>query len=258
MDLKIKGKTAMVTGGSKGIGAGCSIALAQEGCNLIINYRSSARDAEDFADKLSREYGIKAVAIKTDVSIEDEVHKLFEEAFKYFSSLDILINNAAGGFQGFIDKAVGFHELTTEQWRAVQEGTLNSAFFVARTFAKYCIEGKHPGSIVNVLSKSALLSSSKNNCPYVSAKGGLLALTRGMAKDLIAYDIRVNGIVPGYVKTERNYTDNNPRTEDKKKLLPTGEFATPYEMGTVAAFLCSDLSYQIIGAVIDCTGGTLI
>ncbi|MEA4896417.1 MAG: SDR family oxidoreductase [Oscillospiraceae bacterium] len=254
MELRLRGKTALVTGGSKGIGAGCCTALAEEGCSIIVNFRSDPKNAEAFARGLSDTYGIDAIAVKADVSCEAEVEKLFEAAYEHFGAVQILINNAAATSPS----RTAFQELTTEEWRAVQEGTLNSAFFVSRKFAGLLIAEHLPGSIINVLSKSAILSSSIFNSPYVSAKGGLMTLTRSMAKELVSYDIRVNGIVPGYVRTEKNYREGDPRTEEKRKLLPLKDFASPNDMGSIAAFLCSDRASQINGAIIDCTGGTLV
>ena len=117
---------------------------------------------------------------------------------------------------------------------------------------------KRPGSIVNVLSKSAFTTNSKDNTTYISAKMGAYGLTKGVANEMAPYGIRVNGIVPGYVQTERTYPDGDARTERMRALLPTGKFTLPIEIGRVAAFLCSDCSSQIIGAAIDCSGGTML
>lgn len=252
MDLQLKGKTAIITGGSKGIGAGISLVLAKEGCNVVVNYRSDEKTAQKFVDKLKRENGIYS-AVKADVSCEEGAQYLFKQAEKQFGTIDILVNNAAGGYL-----PQEFREISAEEWKRAGEGLLDPAFYMSRLFLRYCIENKRGGHIINLLSKSALLSGSVNNLAYVANKGALTALTRGMAKEFIRYGIYVNGIVPGYVRTERLHVDGEERTERVRKLLPTGRFALPEEIGNVAAILASPLFSQMIGAVVDCTGGTLI
>ena len=111
--------------------------------------------------------------------------------------------------------------------------------------------------IVNVLSKSCLTTNSINNQPYASAKGGMLALTRSLANEVTRYGIYVNGIVPGYVYNSKTDKES-ARYKKMMSLVPTGDYGYPRDMGTVATFLCSPLVNQIIGAVVDCTGGTML
>lgn len=253
MDLRLKGRIAIVTGGSRGIGAGISSVLAEEGCHLVINYRSGRENAERFAGELAERAHVEAEVIKADVSKEEEAEYLFERAITQFGQVDILINNAAGGYT-----PNAFQNISADEWRIAGEGLLNPAFYMSRSFLKHCLDRGKGGHIVNLLSKSAILSSSINNLAYVANKGALVSLTRGMAKEFLSYGIYVNGIVPGYVKTERIHVDGDERTERVRKLLPTGEFASPREIGNVAAILCSPLFKQMIGTIVDCTGGTLI
>ncbi|MCI8294046.1 MAG: SDR family oxidoreductase [Hespellia sp.] len=254
MDLNMKGKTVLVTGGSKGIGMGCCTVFAEEGCNVVMNYRSDEKSARANAEALEASTGVKVQIVKADVSVEEEVVRMFQELDERGVQLDYLVNNAGNTKV----QPVAFQEITTKTWRESQEGTLNSAFFVAREFTKRAIEEKREAAIVNVLAKGSFHPSRIYNSPYVMAKGGLAALTTMMAKELIRHHIRVNGIVPGYVQTEHLYKDGEPLTEEKRKLLPHGEFATPYDMGNAAAFLCSERSRQMIGIFLDCSGGTMI
>lgn len=253
MDLKLNGKTAVVTGGAKGIGAGISTVLAEEGCNIAVNYRSDHQGSEQFASELARRFGIRAAAICADVSTEAGAETLFTETLHQFGRVDILINNAAGSY---IPRA--FQDISAGEWSRAGEGLLNPAFYMSRAYLRYCLKTGEGGHIVNLLSKSAILSSSVNNLAYVANKGALTAMTRGMAKEFIPYGIYVNGIVPGYVRTEKLHTEGDARTERVRRLLPTGRFAEPREIGNLAAALVSPLFGQMIGAVVDCTGGTLI
>lgn len=253
MDLGLKGKVAIVTGGGRGIGKGCSTVLAQEGCNLAIVDLAHDEGTRRYMKELAGQYGVDILELDADVSDEQQIEQIFRKTIGHFGTVDILINNAG---RGAIRKP--FHELTTEDWRSVQEITLNSQFFMSRGFVKYCREQKRPGSIVNVLSKSEFTTNSKDNTTYISAKMGAYGLTKGIANEMAPFGIRVNGIVPGYVQTERTYPDGDARTERMRALLPTGKFTLPVEIGQVAAFLCSDCSSQIIGAAIDCSGGTML
>ena len=224
-----------------------------EGCNLAIVDLGHDDTTRAYMEELKNEYEIDVLELAADVSNEEQIQKVYKDTLEHFGKIDILINNAGRGAI-----RIQFHELTTEDWRSVQEITLNSQFFMSREFVKYCRENDRPGSIVNVLSKSAFTTNSKDNTTYISAKMGAYGLTKGIANEMAPYGIRVNGIVPGYVQTERTYPDGEPRTERMRALLPTGKFALPIEMGKIAAFLCSDCASQIIGAAIDCSGGTML
>ncbi|WP_291288159.1 SDR family oxidoreductase [Enorma sp.] len=253
MDLHLTGKTAIVTGGGRGIGKGCVTALAEEGANVIVADLQHDDETLAYIKELAERTGSKIVPLNGDVSSEETVAKLYEEAVEALGPIDILVNNAG---RGAIRKP--FHELTTEDWRSVQEITLNSQFFMSREFVKRCRTEERPGSIVNVLSKSAFTTNSKDNTSYICAKAGAAGLTRGVANEMAPFGIRVNGVIPGYVQTERTYPDGEPRTERMRALLPTGKFTTPIEIGRVVAFLSSDAASQIIGACIDITGGTML
>lgn len=253
MDLQLKGKTAIVTGGGRGIGKGCVTALAEEGCNIVVADLTHDDETLTFIQGLSQRTGTILVPAEGDVSQEDAVKRIFQTALDRFGFVDILVNNAG---RGAIRKP--FHELTTEDWRSVQEITLNSQFFMSRTFVQLCRERERAGAIVNVLSKSAFTTNSKDNTSYICAKSGAYGLTKGIANEMAPYQIRVNGVIPGYVQTERTYPNGEPRTERMRQLLPTGAFTTPIEIGRVVAFLASDCASQIIGAAIDCSGGTML
>lgn len=252
MNLKLSGKTVIVTGGSSGIGAGICKAFAREKANILLNYRSQRQEAESFALELRNKYGIDVLPVCADVTDPKAVEGLYQQAKEHFSSLDVLVNNAAGNicFKPFLD-------YSEEDWRSAHEGICDHVFRMSQHFLRDCINESREGRIINILSKSAFLSSSVNNLTYVTNKGALAALTRGMAKEFIRYGVYVNGVVPGYVKT-RAHMDGSERTKRVEKLLPLKEFAEPEEIGNVAVILASPLFRQMIGAIVDCTGGTMI
>ena len=253
MELGLRGKEAIVTGGARGIGRGCAEVLASEGCNLVICNLDFSGDAKANMDEIEKKYGVEILRLTCDVSVEEQVEKCVKEAINHFGQVHFLVNNAG---RGAIRKP--FDQLSNEDWRSVQEITLNSQFFMSRAFVRYLRENNLKGNIVNVLSKTAFTTNSKDNTSYMSAKLGAYGITKGVANEMAPYGIRVNGIVPGYVQTERTYPDGDPRTERMRSILPTGKFSTPIEMGYVVAFLLSDLSSSIIGAAIDCSGGTML
>lgn len=253
MDLGLKGKVAVVTGGSKGIGLGISQVLAEEGANLVINYRSGPEDAEKAARQIMEDCGVEVITVQGDAGEQATVDKVFDAAMEKFGTVDILVNNAGGGI-----KQGAFETLTDEQWFKTQQNSVGGQFLMCRKYVDYWKGLKRGGHIVNVVAKCCIISNSINNQAYTSAKGALLALTRSLANEVTPYGIYVNGINPGYVTTERVHTVGSERYLQKLPLLPTGKFATPRDMGNIVAFLCSPLAKQIIGTVIDCTGGTLL
>lgn len=252
MDLDLFGKTVLVTGGASGIGAGICTVFAREGANILMNYRSRQAEAETFAQELRQRYGVRVLPVQADITEPEAVEDLFVQARAQFETLDVLVNNAAGNV---IFKP--FQDYTEEDWHAAQAGICDHVFRMSQHFLRTCLAAGREGRIINILSKSAILSSSIHNLTYVANKGALTALTRGMAKEFIPYGVYVNGIVPGYVRT-RVHMDNTERTERVKKLLPLHSFAEPEEIGNVAAILASPLFRQMIGSIVDCTGGTLI
>jgi len=255
MDLGLKGKTAIVTGGAKGIGSGISEVLAEEGANVVIDYRSDPEYAEKFAAELAQRCGVRTLAVQADVSRAEEVDKLYEAAFAEFGGIDILVNNAGGG----TGTPKPFWDLEIADFRRSQDNNLNSAFMMSRIFVKYCVENKRTGHIVNVCSKNAITTNSYNNTSYISAKGGMVSMTRGLAHEVAHLGVFVNGILPGYVENSKgSHKLGHERGDRVIQYIPTKRFGTPREMGNVVAFLCSEKSSQMIGAIVDVSGGTML
>ena len=254
MDLQLKGKVAVITGGAKGIGKGIAECLAGEGVNVVINYRSDPENAakveKDFTEKyanLSYTFG--------EILSWTLMWAFFATFTNYFLGMlvAILINNAGLGCPNG-----DFETVNYDDWQYGIDNNVNGQFRTCQKYVKYWKQNKMEGHIVNVLSKSCFMTNSIRNQAYASAKGGLTALTRSLANEVIHYGIYVNGIIPGYVQTERAHAPGTERYNRMISKLPTGKFGTPADMGAVATFLCSPLANQVIGACIDCTGGTLL
>ena len=256
MDLQLKGRIVLVTGGTKGIGAGCATVFAREGADVVAVYRSDDEGSQAFVKGLSDKYGVRAIAVKADVTIPEQVEAAFDQVKEKMGvAADILVNNAhRSGGQG----ARGpLETLSVEGWRNSIDGVLNTVFIVSNRFVRDLKAEGRGGHIVNVLAKAGITSNSKHNTSYVAGKAGMTGMTRAMANELIDIGIVVNGIVPGYVRTNGSYQPGSEGEKTKERFLRIG-WAMPEDMGNVAAFLCSPGARQIIGAAVDCSGGTML
>ena len=250
--MNFSGKTAVVTGGSRGIGRAICLKLAAGGAHVVLCYAGNEDAARETAAECEK-LGAKALAVRCNVADSAQVQALMDTAVKTFGGIHILINNAAGG----TPENIPMEDLTFDQWQACMNGCLSHVFTMSQAFVKECKKSAHGGHIVNVSAKAAFHSASHNKIPYATAKGAIATLTQRMANDLIEDDIFVNAIVPGYVLSNYYRDPESPQCKAKEKDLRIG-WATPEDMGNITAFLCSPLSRQIIGAVIDCSGGTML
>lgn len=255
MNLNLKDKVVLITGGSKGIGAGISEVFAQEGARLIINYHSNRDEAEHLKEHLFHSYGASVELIQGDVGIEADAKKIFDVAEKAFGVVQILINNAGRGY------TCPFPDITLEDWNAQLKDNLTGQFLMGREFARRLIPTSLPGWIVNICSKASLTSTTPGRASYVANKAGEWGLTHAMAVDLTQYGIHVNGIMPGFVLAH-SLLEQKEHDQDEFKhridRVPLKRVGEPWEIGTMAAFLSSDKCELAVGTVIDMTGGLLL
>lgn len=254
MDLLIKDKVAVVTGGAKGIGAGVTEALADEGCRVAVVYRSDHEGSEAACAAIAERTGSEVRPFRCDVSVHEDVDPLFDEIREQMGPVDILVNNASGG----CNPPRPFDEMTYEEWERGINGALNHVFTMSNRFVRDCKADGRPGHIVNFSAKAAFFQNGRDKSHYVAAKGAIASLTRAIAKETTEYGIICNSVVPGYVIADNHYHPGDPDYNSKLELLPTHRFATPIEIGRIVAFLCSPMSGQIIGATVDVSGGTMI
>jgi 3-oxoacyl-[acyl-carrier protein] reductase len=245
MDLKLKDKVALVTGASKGIGAGIAKALAKAGANVIVNYSSSAADAEKIVKEIKSDGG-EAFAIKADMSKSAEVKKMFDEAQLKFGPVDILVNNAGVAVFEMIDG------LTEDAFHKQFNLNVLGYLLAAQAAVKQMENG---GSIINIssiLSTDPYLASSV----YSATKGAVDTLTVALARELGARKIRVNSILPGHTNTPA--TAGNFDGEFGEKLIagtPLGRFGEPEDIAPLAVFLASEDAHWITGESIRASGG---
>jgi NAD(P)-dependent dehydrogenase (short-subunit alcohol dehydrogenase family) len=254
MDLGLKGKTALVTGGGSGIGAGICEALAQEGVNVAVNYIVNEAEVRVFAAELGRKYGVDCRAFHADVSLPEDLDAMVAEVLLAFGHIDILVNNAG------VWPTEAILDMPDANWQRVIDINLNGPFMLCKRVAKHMVEAGIRGSIVNLSSKSGISYNTGGHAHYASAKAGIGMLTKTLARELLPYGIRANAIAPGMVRTPIN--EDKWSDPDLKKSyearIPSGRFALPIEIGYAVAFLASEKSFNIMGTVIDVTGGMLI
>ena len=193
--MKLKNKVALITGASKGIGRATALLFAKEGAKVAVNYFSSEDEAKSVVKEIN-DIGSEAIAIKCDVSNEDQVKSMIDQVLKEFGSIDILVNNAGIVFD------VPFLERTVEQWRRTLDVNLLGTFLCSK-YSSESLKKTNNGKIINVSSTNAIDCFSPEAMDYDASKAGIIILTRDLAKEL-APNIRVNAVAPGWVDTEMN------------------------------------------------------
>lgn len=245
----LKGKSGIVTGGSLGIGTAIALDLAANGVNIAINYRKHTDEANAVVAK-AKDMGVKAMAVKADVSSFQDAQCMVDAAMKEFGSLDILVNNAGVNWDGVIWK------MTEEQWDKVIAIDLKGCFNYIRAVSPIFREQKH-GKIVNITSINGLRGKfGQSN--YSAAKAGVVGLTKTAARELGKYGINVNSVAPGLIETEMI---KKMPVEAKQVSLEETVFkrlGAPEDVAHVVTFLCSDLSRHLTGEVIKVDGGQYI
>jgi 3-oxoacyl-[acyl-carrier protein] reductase len=245
---ELTGKVAVVTGASKGIGAGIAKGLAAAGAAVVVNYASSKAGAERIVADITGKGG-KAIAVHGNVAEAKDVQRLFEETKKAFGSLDVLVNNA-GVFEFSPLEAV----TETEFHREFNINVLGT-ILATREALKYF--GPAGGSVIN-LSSVAGVKAIPNSVVYSATKGAVNAITRVLANELGARKIRVNAIAPGPVETEGVHELGILGSDFEKQMVaetPLGRIAQPVDIARIAVFLASDSSGWLTGDIITASGG---
>jgi 3-oxoacyl-[acyl-carrier protein] reductase len=249
VDLGLKGKGAIVTGGSLGIGASCAIGLAREGVNVAVNYRRHDTEAKQVVAEIEK-LGQKGLAVKADVSSYDDAMRMVQQVQETFGHLDILVCNAGITWDGVIWK------MSEQQWDTVIGVNLKGYFNYNKAAAMVFKDQKY-GKIVNVSSINGLRGKfAQSN--YAASKGGEIAMSKSLARELGAFNVNVNVVAPGMVLTDMmdNLAPEFKNTAMAETVL--GRFATPEDCVHLVAFLCSDLARHITGEVIKIDGGQYI
>jgi 3-oxoacyl-[acyl-carrier protein] reductase len=242
----LEGRTALVTGASRGIGRAVAIALAGEGASVVVNYIESDAKARDVVSKI-RDAGGEAMAMKADVSDIAEVKKMRAAIVKRYGEVEILVNNAG------IHQHLKSWELGIADWEKVIGTNLTSIFNTANVFAPAMKKAKW-GRVVNVASVIAYLGTD-HEMHYAASKGGAVSATKALALELAPYGVRVNAVAPGYIDTDMTKFSSEKEKKFYLAKVPMGRLGEPSEIADAVAFLCSEKASYITGSVLHVNGG---
>jgi len=245
----LNGKVALVTGSSSGIGRAAAEALAANGARVAINFHHNEAGAEAARAKIVADGG-KAIIVQADVTNSSQVQSLVEQTVSEFGPIDILVNNA-----GSLIERLKILELTEERWDEVIDLNLKSAFLCAKAVAASMMERK-TGAIINVSSIAGRNGGALGSIHYSAAKGGVITFTKGLAKELAPFNVRVNAISPGVIDTPYHEQFSSPEMmKTYAGMIPLGRVGTPAEVGSVICFLASDAAGYLAGETIEINGG---
>lgn len=248
----LSNKVALVTGAGSGIGKATAIALAEAGAAVAINWRRNEAGATD-AKQTITDAGGRAIAIQADVTKTADVRRMIAETVAAFGPVDILVNNA-----GSLVERLRLLELTEERWDEVINLNLKSAFFCAQAVAASMIERKS-GVIINVASIAGRNGGALGSIHYSTAKGGMITMTKGLAKELAPSGVRVNAVSPGVIDTPFHEQFSTPEAmKNFTNIIPLGRVGRSEEVARTILFLASEASSYLIGETIEINGGMLM
>lgn len=249
MQFDLNGKVALVTGGARGIGREISLLLARAGARVVVNYNKSREKAESLLAEVTQQGG-RAEIVQADISVPEEVERLFDTLKKGAGKLDILVNNAGMVKENLI--------LSTElsDWDKVLDLNLRGAFLCTR-YALEMMLPNHAGKIINLSSVGAL-KGGRGQANYAASKGGLISFTRACAVEVSGKGIQVNAVLPGMIVTGMSQRVRKRAGDMILENIPCGRFGEPREVAYLVLFLASNLSDYITGQAISVDGGLSI
>lgn len=247
--MTLLGKTAVVTGGSRGIGRAIVLKLAEMGANIVVNYTSSPQKAEEVV-ALVKEMGREAIAIQANVSDSDAIQKMMQEVEEKFSTIDILINNAG------ITKDTLLMKMKDEDWDQVMDINLKGTFNCTKAVTRKMMK-QRSGKIVNLASVVGVMGNA-GQANYAASKAGIIGFTKSVAKELATRGINVNAVAPGFIQTEMTDILSDEVKEAMMANIPMKLLGTPEDVANVIAFLCSDDAKYITGQVLHVDGGMVM
>lgn len=238
---------ALVTGGSRGIGAATAIELAKVGVNVVINYYRHALMAEKVADKIRSHYDVDVMCVKADISVEEEVVTMIDQVVDHFGRIDILVNNAGICNDSLLlDKSIA-------NFRIILDVNLIGTYLCSKYVGKVMLD-RGGGKIINISSTNAIDTFYPESCDYDASKAGVISLTHNLAREF-APNILVNCICPGWVKTDMNDDLSIEQIQKEKEKILLHRFADSKEIAKVVVFLASSKSSYINDSIIRVDGG---
>jgi 3-oxoacyl-[acyl-carrier protein] reductase len=248
--ISLRGKRALVTGGSRGIGAATALLLAECGADVGIGYRARQTEAAEVVQRLAG-LGVRAFAHAADLASLAGTVSLFERVEREFDGLDIFVGNA--GIWPAQD--VALQDMTDEQWRRTMTENTDAMFYSTRAAARRLDRG---GRIV-LVSSTAGQRGEAYHADYAASKGAMISFVKSLAVELASRDVTVNAVAPGWVDTEMVAQALDAEGRDRiAKAIPVGRVATARDVAGPIAFLCSDLARHVTGEILNVNGGSVL
>ncbi|HZK37309.1 MAG TPA: 3-oxoacyl-[acyl-carrier-protein] reductase [Clostridia bacterium] len=244
--MNLKGKTVLITGGSRGIGRAIALAFAEEGTNVIINYTSDEENAKDVIKEIEK-FGVKGLAVRANISKAEEVNSMFDKIKEDFDMIDILINNAG------ITRDSLFIGMKEKDWDEVIEVNLKGMFLCTKAVIRKMLRQKY-GRIVNISSVVGVIGN-PGQANYCASKAGVIGLTKSLAREVASRNITVNAIAPGFIKTDMTDALPGDIKESVMGTIPMGRYGNPEDIANIAVFLSSGKAGYITGQIIHIDGG---
>jgi len=245
----LSGKTALVTGATRGIGKGIALKLAQQGANVAFTFVSSVEKAKIFEDELTA-LGIKAKAYQSNASEFAEAEKIVDAVVKEFGTIDILVNNAG------ITRDNLMMRMTEQMWDEVMDTNLKSAFALCKAVMRPMMKAKS-GSIINITSVVGITGNA-GQVNYAASKAGMIGLTKSVAKELGSRNIRCNAIAPGFIETEMTEALSPETRAEWTKGIALKRGGSPEDVANTVLYLSSELSSYVSGQTINVCGGMVM
>jgi NAD(P)-dependent dehydrogenase (short-subunit alcohol dehydrogenase family) len=250
--LSLTGKTALITGASSGIGAATAAVFADLGAKVAIGYNNNDAGAFKVRDEVSAS-GAKIIALRGDVRNTADIKSMVDRTVEAFGPIDILVNNA-----GSLVERQRLAQITEERWDEIMNLNLKSAMLFSQMVTPSMIE-KKSGAIINLVSIAGRNGGGPGATAYATAKGALITMTKGMARELAPLGVRVNAVSPGVIDTPFHEVFSTPEMiKNFVAGIPMGRVGTSVECATVIAFLASDAASYIAGETIEVNGGQLM
>ncbi|MEA4960115.1 3-oxoacyl-[acyl-carrier-protein] reductase [Lutispora sp.] len=245
----LRGKNAIITGASRGIGKTIALSFAKAGANVVINYSGNEKAAREAANE-AMSFGVRAEAIKADVSNLEEVENLVKKVLNDFDSIDILVNNAG------ITKDSLLLRMSEDDFDKVLSINLKGAFNFTKEVSKVMVKQRH-GKIINISSVVGIIGNSGQS-NYAAAKAGMIGFTKSIAKELGSRGITVNAIAPGFIETDMTAVLSDKIKEQFLASIPLKRAGRAEDVASAAVFLASEYSNYITGQVINIDGGMVM
>ncbi len=247
--MSLKDKAALITGGSRGIGKEIALELARNGVHIGISYVSNTEKANEVLEEI-KSYGVNAIAVKANVSVEEDVLQMIKTIEEELGTIDILVNNAG------ITKDNLLIRMKEQDWDEVMDVNLKGVFLCTKAVSRIMMKKRY-GKIINITSVVGITGNAGQG-NYSASKAGVIGFTKSMARELASRGIRVNGIAPGFIETDMTDVLKDEIKEAMLKTIPLNSFGNPKHIANLAVFLASESSDYITGQIINVDGGMIM